>query len=329
MVGDGQATLEADFVGEHTGEFAGVAATGAQLRVPYWSATTGGVVDVRLVGCAGVVSRRARLSSRKRRSSAARCSPVGAEAARQLARLTDRFATTWRIVWRSIAAGLSRFWSRQGRGGVNRTAQSRVHMHRRWKDRHMNIRQLRARSFRSAAAALAIGLISTAGAVSTAATADAAPYCGIVWGSLEKANIQLSPAAISSVRAGRHDCFDRMVVDVAGPLAGYHVAYMTAPLTDPAGVPVTLRGGAKLAVTVLAHTEDVNTGAQVFTPANPNELVNVTGWSTFRQIKLVGPSFEGVTQFGLGVRARLPFRVFTLNGPGSMTRVVVDVAHRW
>ena len=104
---------------------------------------------------------------------------------------------------------------------------------------------------------------------------------------------------------------------------------MTEPLTDPAGLPFSLRGGAKLAVTVLAHTEDVNTGAQVFTPANPDELVNVTGWSTFRQIKLVGPSFEGVTQFGLGVRARLPFRVFTLTGPGSMTRVVIDVAHRW
>jgi predicted ester cyclase len=35
IVGDGQATLEADFVGKHTGEFAGVAATGAHLRVPY------------------------------------------------------------------------------------------------------------------------------------------------------------------------------------------------------------------------------------------------------------------------------------------------------
>ena len=34
-VGDGKATLEADFVGTHTGEFGGVAATGAQLRVPY------------------------------------------------------------------------------------------------------------------------------------------------------------------------------------------------------------------------------------------------------------------------------------------------------
>jgi predicted ester cyclase len=35
IVGDGQATLEADFVGTHIGEFAGVAATGKQVNIPY------------------------------------------------------------------------------------------------------------------------------------------------------------------------------------------------------------------------------------------------------------------------------------------------------
>nr|WP_280956330.1 hypothetical protein [Cellulomonas flavigena] len=34
-------------------------------------------------------------------------------------------------------------------------------------------------------------------------------------------------------------------------------------------------------------------------------------------------------QFGLGVRARLPFRAFVLAGPGSGSRLVVDVAHQW
>jgi hypothetical protein len=61
------------------------------------------------------------------------------------------------------------------------------------------------------------------------------------------------------------------------------------------------------------------------------ELVPVTGFSTFRQVASAG-SFEGVTSIGLGVRARLPFRVFTVTGiPGSANgvRVVVDVAHRW
>lgn len=34
-VGDGRATLEANFVGTHTGDFAGIAPTGAELKVPY------------------------------------------------------------------------------------------------------------------------------------------------------------------------------------------------------------------------------------------------------------------------------------------------------
>jgi steroid delta-isomerase-like uncharacterized protein len=35
VVGDGQAALEADFVGTHTGEFLGIPATGKSLQVPY------------------------------------------------------------------------------------------------------------------------------------------------------------------------------------------------------------------------------------------------------------------------------------------------------
>jgi hypothetical protein len=45
-------------------------------------------------------------------------------------------------------------------------------------------------------------------------------------------------------------------------------------------------------------------------------------------------SFEGYTTFGIGVRARLPFRVFVLDGRGSGgpnvgSRLVVDIAHNW
>ncbi len=40
-------------------------------------------------------------------------------------------------------------------------------------------------------------------------------------------------------------------------------------------------------------------------------------------------SLEGQTTIGVGVRARLPFRTFVLDGPGSNSRVVIDVAHRW
>jgi steroid delta-isomerase-like uncharacterized protein len=35
VVGDGQAALEADFVGTHTGEFVGIPASGKSVQVPY------------------------------------------------------------------------------------------------------------------------------------------------------------------------------------------------------------------------------------------------------------------------------------------------------
>jgi len=64
----------------------------------------------------------------------------------------------------------------------------------------------------------------------------------------------------------------------------------------------------------------------LFTPSD--DIVDVSRYRTFRQIGW-GGSFEGQTTIGLGVRARLPFRVLVLNGPGSGSRLVVDVAHRW
>lgn len=49
-------------------------------------------------------------------------------------------------------------------------------------------------------------------------------------------------------------------------------------------------------------------------------LPDARGYRTFRQVGF-GGSFEGYTTVGLGVRARLPFRVLTVG-----TDVVVDVA---
>ena len=57
-------------------------------------------------------------------------------------------------------------------------------------------------------------------------------------------------------------------------------------------------------------------------------MFNVDGWRAFRQVALCG-SFEGYMTFGLGVGARLPFRVFTLPGPGAHSRLLIDVAHHW
>ncbi len=164
-------------------------------------------------------------------------------------------------------------------------------------------------------------------------SAQAAPYCGITWGSTAKTSTAIDTEKLNDVRAGRHACFDRLVIDVGGQdvsFDSYEVRYVTQVRSEGAGDAVPVRGAADLQIVVRAPAYDENYGS-TFTPANPREVVDVAGYSTFRQVAWAG-SFEGQTTLALGVRARLPFRVFTLDGvpnSGDTPRVVIDVAHRW
>jgi hypothetical protein len=170
-------------------------------------------------------------------------------------------------------------------------------------------------------------LVSAAtGALAPAAAADK-PSCGVTWGSTAKAAGDLGAAHLSGVRAGRHACYDRLVLDLDGDASGYRVAYVNQVREDGSGNVVRLRGGARLQVVALSPAYD-DDGDETYAPANRRELVSVHGWRTFRQVAWAG-SFEGQTTLGLGVRARLPFRAFTLDGPGGGSRIVVDVAHLW
>ena len=158
-----------------------------------------------------------------------------------------------------------------------------------------------------------------------ASAASAAPYCGITWGSGAKsAGPTGSASHLVNVRAGRHTCFDRMVVDLDGPASGYSVRYVSQVLTDGAGQVIPLAGGAKLEITIRAPSND-NAGQPTYPGVTLQRLpgVNLAGFRTFREAKF-GGSFEGQTTIGLGVRARLPFRVSKLGN-----RIVLDVAHRW
>ncbi len=133
------------------------------------------------------------------------------------------------------------------------------------------------------------------------------------------------PSVISPNRKGDGD--EEMVDDSRDDrrVGGSHVGYATAVHTQGRGDPLRLRGDAFLEIVALSGTNDINTGESTYNPRNLNELVNVRGWRTFRQAAS-GGSFEGYTTIGLGVRARLPFRVFTLDRP---SRIVIDVAHHW
>lgn len=175
----------------------------------------------------------------------------------------------------------------------------------------------------AAALAAAIATVAMLGTAASAAPVSArTPYCGIRWGSAPKHAGTMVQSRIRAVGAGEHACFDRLVIELgAGKKPGYRVEYVARIIQDPSGMVIPVRGGARLHIAVLAP---VRAGF----PISSRHIVNVTGFRTFRQVVGAG-SAEGITSFGLGVRARLPFRVFILNGPGTHHRLVIDVANRW
>lgn len=176
---------------------------------------------------------------------------------------------------------------------------------------------------------LGLTLIAVPAAAGTVPAASAAS-CRVTWGSLPRDAGAHTTEHVTDVRSGRHACFDRLVVDLdgAGSLRpGYRVEYVDQVTADGSGDVVPLRGGAAVRIIVRAPAS-TDEGTPTYTAADPRELVDLTGYRTFRQAAWAG-SFEGQTTIGLGVRARLPMRAFTLDGPGTGHRLVVDVAHRW
>lgn len=176
-------------------------------------------------------------------------------------------------------------------------------------------------------AALGVAAVP-ADATTTTPTATAqTTACPTGWGSVAKTRSAATTKSLTDVRTGRHACFDRMVVDVpgAGTGLGYSVRYVSRLYQDGSGHYIPVGGGAVLEVRVAAPAYDPDTGKPTYPVRAGQRLkdVNLTGYRTFRDGRFVG-SFEGDTQIGLGVRARLPFRVWV-----ATDRVVIDVAHNW
>lgn len=178
-----------------------------------------------------------------------------------------------------------------------------------------------------ALAALPAGAVAVPTYAAPTTTTTAAAGCATAWGSLPEASTHQGSGQLTNVRAGRHTCYDRIVFDVKGKPSWYRVHYVKNFATVGEGKLIPARGGAKLEIILLVPSYD-DEGRPTYNPANNDELTNVRGYRTFRQVVNAG-SFEGETVIGVGVRARLPFRVFTITGPGNTGRVVVDVAHTW
>lgn len=176
---------------------------------------------------------------------------------------------------------------------------------------------------------LASGMLGLApaaiAATPTANTVKPAIACETVyWGSTPKIKNVHAANTLHNIRSGRHTCFDRLVIDMNAKNLGYSVKYVDKVYQVGSGQRVHLSGGAILAITVNAPAYDAN--------GNPTYLhgpmVRTLNYSTFKQQAFLG-SFEGQTEIAMSTRARLPMRVFTLDGPGQGSRLVIDVAHYW
>ncbi len=163
----------------------------------------------------------------------------------------------------------------------------------------------------------------------SSAVATSWPFCGIWWGSQPKSVGSARADFLMEGRVGRHACYDRLVFELYGPAAGVDARYVRrVPVARGVRQP---QGGARLLVripTSLPPASAFDGEVQANVPMGRWSMYDVRGFRTFRDVTWGGVYEDGV-RIGLGVRARLPFRVFVLDGPGQRSRVVIDVAHRW
>ena len=164
---------------------------------------------------------------------------------------------------------------------------------------------------------------------STTACAETA-----AWDTADETAEPYATDALYLVRVGRHDCYDRVVLDVNGPAdVGYSVRYVPVVTADGSGEPMPVAGNAALAVVV--HVPPLGfddgghqpgrtlaeTGDHLYSPDQ------LTGWRSLRAVRYVG-FFEGQTTLAIGVRETLPFRVSSqLGRTDDIRRIVIDLAH--
>ncbi len=125
-------------------------------------------------------------------------------------------------------------------------------------------------------------------------------------------------ALLMVIRMGRHDCFERTVLEFSGTaLPQYEVEISSPPFVDPSGQAVDVAGNSFLRVrmgTANAHTE---TGA----PTVGREPLLPGGFTAIEQVQLI-EDFEAAVVIVIGLDQQRAFRAFALTGP---TRLVIDV----
>jgi hypothetical protein len=121
---------------------------------------------------------------------------------------------------------------------------------------------------------------------------------------------------VTNVRFGAHSTFDRMVVDMSGPLPNVKVSKPWALHTDGEGAPVNLKGKGNI-LTVLSPADAHGTPPYV----GPKRIADLH-MKYLHGFQLLG-DFEGYVSLGLTTDVSNPkYRVIKLTKP---SRVIIDV----
>lgn len=124
---------------------------------------------------------------------------------------------------------------------------------------------------------------------------------------------------IINLRVGQHATYDRVVIDMTGPIPGYRINYVKHLYYDGSGDSVPLRGARfiKIAMTpAVAHDAQ---GHSVY----GGPFLEQYAMPTLRGAAFTG-DYEGVVSFGISLSHLKSFRVFELHAPN---RLVIDLHH--
>lgn len=115
---------------------------------------------------------------------------------------------------------------------------------------------------------------------------------------------------ITAVRTAAHpECgYDRLVLDITGPMPSYSIRYVSQVTADPSGKPVALPGRSFLLITLRPAQAHASPGAP--TIARPAKLL---GYPALKGYALAG-DFEGVVTLALGLHHTTSIRVGEIPG---------------
>lgn len=166
----------------------------------------------------------------------------------------------------------------------------------------------------------ATGAAAASAATGEDGSTDVPSFPGVAEADMAEASAD-ARVTVSDMRIGRHDGFDRVVLEVGGQgTPGWDVRYVEQASSQGKGDAVDVAGEAVLQLTVTGAGYPFDTGVEEYSAAGPlsapdTEMVTEVVFDA---------TYEGTTVAFVGTQAQAPFRVYLLEAP---TRLVLEVAH--